>query len=108
MAIETTYKTDNQSSVAGRHLGTGGQVIVIGAASVASTVLAVGEHRISGSGAIWFRQGGSGVTATAGAGSTYLASGVVETFNVTGTADGYVAVIRDGAATGNVSITQIR
>ena len=107
MAIETVYKTDNQSSISRQHLGTGGQIIAIGAASVRSTALVVGEYRISGSGDIWFRQGGAAVVASAAAGSTYLAAGAIETCKVTGSANAYVAVIRDGTETGNVSITQI-
>lgn len=91
-----------------QHLGTGGQVLAIGAASVRSTALAVGEHRISGSGDVWLRQGGNAVVATAGAGSSFLAAGAIESLWVTGAADGYVAIIRDGTMTGNVSVTQIR
>jgi hypothetical protein len=92
----------------GSHLGTGGQVIAIGAAAVRSTQMAAGTWRISGSGDIWFKQGTVAVTASAAATSTYLAAGAVETFIVVGAGvDDYVSVIQDGAETGNVSITKL-
>lgn len=91
-----------------KHMGTGGQVIALGAASVRSTQLAAGLWRISGSGDCWFRQGGNTVAATkAGAGSTYLAAGAIEAVLVVGSSDDYIGIIQDGAETGNVSLTQV-
>ena len=91
-----------------QHLGASGQIIAIGAASVRSAALGVGLWRISGSGDVWFRQGDNTVVASAAAGSSYLAAGAVECAVVaTGVADGYIAIIRDGSETGNVSITKI-
>ena len=93
---------------AAQHLGVGGQVLAIGAASVRSTQLAAGLWRISGSGDIWFIQGGNACTALkATATSGYLAAGAIEVALVTDATDGYIAIIQDGAETGNVSITPI-
>jgi hypothetical protein len=92
-----------------KHLGSGGQVIAIGAAAVRSAQLALGRWRISGSGDIWFRQGDNAVVATkAGAGSAYLAAGAIEECLVeTAASEGYISIIQDGAETGNVSLTRL-
>jgi len=92
----------------GKHLGVGGQLIAIGAVSVRSAQLVAGVWRISGSGDIWFRQGDVTVVATVGAGSTYLSAGAIELAPVDVIAtEGYIAIIRDGTETGNVSITRL-
>jgi hypothetical protein len=101
-----TVAASDDAVLRSQHLGTNGQVIAIGAASVRSTEMAAGMWRISGSGDIWFRQGGSTVVATAGAESTYLSAGAIEFMRVTSAADGYLAIIRDGTETGNVSLTR--
>jgi hypothetical protein len=84
-------------------------VIAIGAASVRSTVLALGVWRISGSGDIWFRQGTVAVVAAkAGVGCTFLAAGAIETILVSdAVAEGYIGIIQDGSETGNISLTQL-
>lgn len=103
LALETGTHT-----LHGMHLGSGGQVIAIGAAAVRSAQLAVGTWRISGSGDIWFKQGDNAVVASAAAGSVYLASGAIETaVVVNSTTEGYISIIRDGTSTGNVSLTRM-
>lgn len=119
MAIETAYKTSPSSvslALSGaiaaqepaKHLGVGGQMIAIGAAAVRTAQLAAGRWRISGSGDIWFKQGDVTVVASAAATSAFLSAGAIEVADVENTTtEGYISVIRDGAATGNVSITKV-
>jgi len=53
-------------------------------------------------------QGATGLTALkAGATCTYMAAGAIEVALVTAAANAFIAIIQDGAETGNVSITPI-
>jgi hypothetical protein len=90
LALEATQV----KSAPGRKLGTGGQVLNINSTGARSTILAVGNWRISGNREIWFKQGASTVTAAKDtAGSVYLGGGGIDSFPVTAASDGYVFVI---------------
>jgi hypothetical protein len=83
------------------------QSVAIGAASAASTQLAAGMYRVCANGNCWIQQGTSSVSVTAnGTNASYLPAGLVEIVRVDDTtAQGYIAVIRDGTSSGYVSIT---
>jgi|SRR5215475_1910389 len=81
------------------------QNVAIGAASAASTALSAEtfQIRIAATGNCHFRVGDGAPTALAT--DSYLPSGVVEYITVT--PGQKIAVIQDGAATGNLSVTEM-